>query len=189
MEEIEQSPLVWLRSAWKEDPLEVLLPAAVGALMAQGLTAALVLRSHHHILLSLALMALGISIYRTGEFFWRLSQERARGETPLITSRQLQLLFLPLIAAIVLWGMIAPNLGLGIIFFLMSLPHLVLLALTAKRFTRLINAPALQQVSMIQEVLMRARLVFTYAHRIIALYRYSRVQRSRAASRLASLDS
>lgn len=189
MEEIEQGPLVWLREAWKKDPLEVLLPAAAGALFAQALTGVLILRSHHHILLSLTLMALGVSLYKSTGFFLRLARERREGISSEVSSREIQLLFAPLITAIILWGMIAPNMGLGIIFALMSLPHLVLLAHVGKRYTHISVPAPLQELYMIQAALMRARLVFAYAHRLINIYRYSRVQRSRTAAPVTSLDS
>jgi len=136
MDEIEPTPLQWAKDAWRTSPLEVLLPAAMGLILTQGLLAAFALRSHHYFLLALCFMALGFSIARSCAFFYRLSRSQAEETEVELTTQDLYELFLPLIGTVTLYGAIAPNFWLGTIFALISLPHFALLIYLAKRHAR-----------------------------------------------------
>ena len=170
MEATETTPWQWLREAWASHRFELLLPIGGGVALAQFLTAAFALRSGHRFLLLVIVAATAFALLRTAALLARLSQERAEGAQTRLSLHELKELFLPQLAAMLLYAAIAPNARFGLFFAAISLPHLALLIYLARRYAaetlpaitlrlptfETIGAPALQFVRAIKTAVVSA---------------------------------
>jgi len=134
MSETETTPWQWLREAWASHRFELLLPVGGAVALAQFLTATFALRSGHRFLLLIIMAATVFALLRMAALLVRLSQEHAEGAQTTLSKRDLVELFLPQIAAVLLYALIAPTLRYGLFFAAISLPHLALLAYLARRY-------------------------------------------------------
>lgn len=134
MEEQEPTPQAWIKGAWRDARLEVLVPVALGVSVAQFMVALFALRSYHDVLLTLATIGSCYALLRAAAFLYRLSRDTREGVQTVLRVQDLLELFAPLILSVGLYGMIAPNYRLALFFALMALPHLLLLAYLGRRY-------------------------------------------------------
>ncbi len=135
----EISPFTWMREAWEHSKLELLVPAAAGMALAQLLTGLFALHSYHTVLLWLVLAGAGYTVIRTFVLLYRLNTDAAQGARTTLYSTDLHQLFGPMIGSVALYGMIAPNIWLGIFYALVTIPHFLFLLYFTKRHAVLVS--------------------------------------------------
>ena len=124
-------PHTWAKEAWRTSRLEVLIPATVGLALGHLALAILGLRSAHTFFLYISIGAAAFAAVRTFAFLYRLSEHERAGLRVALNERDIQELFLPIILSVVMYGIIAPNMMLGVIFACISIPHAAMLAYLA----------------------------------------------------------
>jgi hypothetical protein len=156
MEETYPSPWSYAQDLWRNSRIEFLVPIAAGAALSQFMLALFALRSYHSLFLLVCFIAVGFATLRTLTFLYQFSTDRAKGTSTPLSTREVQELFLPMLLSVVVYGIIAPNYLLGIIFALISLPHALSLLYIIKRHSTLPPAqPALPIASPVRALASR----------------------------------
>lgn len=144
MEESYPTPKQWIRESWNTSRLDLLEPAVYGLAGGQLLMALLGLRSVHTVFVMLCLAASVFAAYKTVALMRRMRADCARDTRTTLTHRDTQELFVPLILSMAVYGIIAPNAGLGIIFAAITAPHLCALLYLVTRYTDIAPATRFQ---------------------------------------------
>lgn len=142
MDEPHLMPHTWAKDAWTHERLQVLVPAAAGLALGHLALALLGLRSAHTVFLFISIGSAAYAAVGTLAFLYQLSSYHAMTLRLVLTEREAQGLFLPIIVSVVVYGIIAPNMVLGIIFACVSIPHALMLVYMVRTYAAVVPAPA-----------------------------------------------